>query len=217
MVRGILSCFALLSAATAALLGPTTAPAAGACVTETTLVPPKGTRLIYKIDQTANRKCLYLTRISPATKTHRTSKPPSPREGWQLRESEQAALFLGFLRWKEEQSHLNDQANDPARASLPDQEDPASSARPAFNGGRTWVVQLSAQRTEEDAQSALRSAQAKYSVLTGYQALIRKKDQGGRGVFYAAQVGPLARDKANGLCNRIKSTGGNCFIEARSN
>jgi SPOR domain len=44
--------------------------------------------------------------------------------------------------------------------------------------------------------------------------LIRKKDQGGRGVFYAAQVGPLTRDEANGLCNRIKSGGGNCFIQA---
>ena len=41
--------------------------------------------------------------------------------------------------------------------------------------------------------------------------LIRKKDQGGRGVFYAAQVGPLARDEANGLCSRIKSAGGKCF------
>ena len=32
-----------------------------------------------------------------------------------------------------------------------------------------------------------------------------------RGVFYAAQVGPMARDEANGLCNRIKSAGGKCF------
>jgi hypothetical protein len=112
----------------------------------------------------------------------------------------------------------------PARASLPDlqirdapvqETDPASSAQPAVNGGRTWVVQLSAQRTEEDAQSALRAAQVKYSVLAGYEVLIRKKDQGGRGVLYAAQVGPLARDEANGLCNRIKKSGGNCFIEAR--
>jgi hypothetical protein len=93
--------------------------------------------------------------------------------------------------------------------------DPASSARTAVNAGRTWVVQLSAQRTEEDAQAAFRAAQAKYGVLKGYQVLVRKKDQGGRGVFYAAQVGPLARDEANGLCNRIKNAGGSCLIEAR--
>jgi hypothetical protein len=37
-----------------------------------------------------------------------------------------------------------------------------------------------------EAQSAFRAAQAKYAALAGYQILIRKKDQGGRGVFYAA-------------------------------
>ena len=41
----------------------------------------------------------------------------------------------------------------------------------------------------------------------------RKKDRGRRGVFYAAQVGPLARDEANGLCSRIKSAGGKCFAQ----
>jgi hypothetical protein len=84
-------------------------------------------------------------------------------------------------------------------------------ARPGTNESGNWVVQLSAQRTEEEAQSAFRAAQAKYAVLAGYHVLIRKKDQGGRGVFYAAQVGPLARDEANGLCSRIKSAGGKCF------
>ena len=73
------------------------------------------------------------------------------------------------------------------------------------------MVQLSAQTTEEEALSAFRAAQAKYAALTGYQVLIRKKDQGAPGVFYAAQVGPMARDEANGLCNRIKSAGGKCF------
>jgi hypothetical protein len=75
--------------------------------------------------------------------------------------------------------------------------EPASSPRNAFSGGRTWVVQLSAQRTEEEAQAAFRAAQAKYGVLKGYPVLIRKKDQGGRGVFFATQVGPLARDEEN--------------------
>jgi len=89
-------------------------------------------------------------------------------------------------------------------------------AQPAShpNESGNWVVQLSAQRTEEEAQAAFRAAQAKYATLAGHQVLIRKKDQGGRGVFYAAQVGPLSRDEANGLCNRIKSGGGNCFIQA---
>jgi hypothetical protein len=60
-----------------------------------------------------------------------------------------------------------------------------------------WVVQLSAEKTEAEAQSAFRVTQTKYPVLGSYQPLIRKKDQGERGVFYAAQVDPLARDEAN--------------------
>jgi cell division septation protein DedD len=76
-----------------------------------------------------------------------------------------------------------------------------------------WVVQISAQKTEAEAQSAFRAAQTKYSVLGGYQPLIRKKDQGDRGVFYAAQVGPLVRDEANQLCENLKSAGGSCFIQ----
>jgi hypothetical protein len=92
-------------------------------------------------------------------------------------------------------------------------EEPAASAgsAPRANQSHTWVVQLSAQATEEEALSAFHAAQAKYAALAGYQVLIRKKDQGARGVFYTAQVGPLARDEANSLCSRIKSARGKCF------
>jgi SPOR domain len=88
---------------------------------------------------------------------------------------------------------------------------PASAAPRAAEGGG-WVVQLSAQKTEAEAQAAFRAVQTKYSLLGSYQPLIRKKDLGGRGVFYAAQVGPLTRDEAKQLCVKLKSAGGSCFI-----
>jgi hypothetical protein len=88
---------------------------------------------------------------------------------------------------------------------------PARAApRAAESGG--WMVQLSAQKTEAEAQSAFRAAQTKYSVLGGYQPLIRKKDRGDRGVFYGAQVGPLSREEANQLCDSLKSAGSDCFV-----
>jgi cell division septation protein DedD len=92
---------------------------------------------------------------------------------------------------------------------------PSSSSRPTSHANETgaWVVQLSAQKTEGEAQSAFRAAQAKYSVLAGYQLLVRKKDQGERGTFYAAQVGPLGRSEANELCDNLKTAGASCFIE----
>jgi hypothetical protein len=103
----------------------------------------------------------------------------------------------------------------PARAttSVAAVEEPAASdgSSPCANQSGTWVVQLSAQATEEAALSAFHAAKAKYAALAGCQVLIRKKDQGARGVFYTAQVGPLARDEANSLCSRIKSARGKCF------
>jgi cell division septation protein DedD len=111
----------------------------------------------------------------------------------------------------------------PARSAIPyvpdtvaavEAANPTASAHPGSNASGSWVVQLSAQRTEEEARAAFRAAQAKYAMLSGQEVMVRKKDQGGRGVFYAAQIGPLTRDEANGLCSRIKSAGGNCFIQA---
>jgi SPOR domain len=104
------------------------------------------------------------------------------------------------------QSQPSVAAVEPARPPAP-----ARAPRTSEVGG--WVVQISAQKTEGEAQSAFRVAQSKYSVLSGYQPLIRKKDQGDRGVFYATQVGPLPRDEANQLCENLKSAGGNCFIQ----
>jgi cell division septation protein DedD len=89
---------------------------------------------------------------------------------------------------------------------------PARATPPSGSGG--WIVQLSAQKTEAEAQAAFRAAQAKYSALANQQPLIRKKDQGERGVFYATQVGPFSgREEANQLCETLKSAGGNCFIQ----
>ena len=80
---------------------------------------------------------------------------------------------------------------------------PAETAPPSGSGG--WIVQISAQKTEAEAQAAFRAAQAKYSALANQQPLIRKKDQGERGVFYATQVGPFSgREEANQLCETLK-------------
>jgi SPOR domain len=83
---------------------------------------------------------------------------------------------------------------------------------PSSGGG--WIVQLSAQKSEAEAQAAFRTAQGKYSALADQQPLIRKKDQGERGVFYATQVGPFPqREEANKLCETLKGAGANCFIQ----
>jgi hypothetical protein len=89
---------------------------------------------------------------------------------------------------------------------------PEAAARGIEAGG--FVVQLSAQRSEPEAQAEFRMMQAKYSVLSGRQPLIRRKDQGERGIFYAAQVGPFGvKRDADQLCETLKSVGARCFVQ----
>ena len=101
----------------------------------------------------------------------------------------------------------------PPTVAAVDTTHPAAPARATPPSGG-WIVQISAQKTEAEAQAAFRAAQAKYSALAGQQPLIRKKDQGERGVFYATQVGPFSgREEANQLCETLKGAGGSCFIQ----
>jgi hypothetical protein len=89
---------------------------------------------------------------------------------------------------------------------------PPPDTSPAESGG--YVVQLSAVRSEADAQTAFRQLQAKYPVLSGRQPLIRRKDQGERGIFFAAQIGPFgAKSDADQLCEQLKTAGGSCFVQ----
>ena len=91
---------------------------------------------------------------------------------------------------------------------------PEAATRTIEAGGFGFVVQVSAERSEAEAQAAFRTIQAKYSVLSGRQPLIRRKDQGERGIFYAAQVGPFGvKSDADQLCETLKSAGSTCFVQ----
>jgi cell division septation protein DedD len=89
--------------------------------------------------------------------------------------------------------------------------EPAAS-RAIETGG--FVVQVSSQRSETDAQAAFRTLQTKYPVLSGREPLIRRKDLGERGIFFAAQVGPFgAKSEADQLCETLRTAGGACFVQ----
>jgi hypothetical protein len=91
---------------------------------------------------------------------------------------------------------------------------PEAATRAIEAGGAGFVVQLSAQRSEPEARAAFRTMEAKYSVLSGRELLIRRKDQGERGIFYAAQVGPFdVKSDADQLCATLKTAGTTCFVQ----
>jgi hypothetical protein len=88
------------------------------------------------------------------------------------------------------------------------------SAPPASDGG-AYVVQVSAQKTEGEAQSSYRALQAKYpDVLGGREAAIRRADLGDKGVYYRAQIGGFASaSAANTFCDSLKAAGGQCIVQ----
>jgi hypothetical protein len=86
----------------------------------------------------------------------------------------------------------------------------------APGGNGSYLVQVSSQRSEADAQAAFRSIKSKYSsVLGDRQPVIRRAELAGRGTYYRAMVGPFStRDQAIQLCSSLKAAGGDCVVQA---
>jgi hypothetical protein len=78
-----------------------------------------------------------------------------------------------------------------------------------------YVVQLSAQRSEEDALASFKALATKYAAVFGdRQPLIKRADIPGKGVYYRANVGPFAtHDQANQFCSNLKIAGGQCIVQ----
>ena len=77
-----------------------------------------------------------------------------------------------------------------------------------------FMVQLSSQKTEAEAQSSFRSLQARFpSELSGLQPIVRRADLGSKGVFYRTMVGPFASaHEASQFCASYKAAGGQCVV-----
>ena len=91
---------------------------------------------------------------------------------------------------------------------------PSAPVAPVATGGG-YAVQVSSQRSEEEAQSSFRDLQAKYpDLLGGRTPIIRRADLGAKGIFFRAMVGPFASaDQATELCSNLKAAGGSCLVQ----
>jgi hypothetical protein len=89
-----------------------------------------------------------------------------------------------------------------------------AAAEPATGSTGGFVVQLSSQKSEGEAQSSFRSLQAKFpDQLGARQPIIRRADLGTKGVFYRTMVGPFASaQEASQFCTSYKSAGGQCIV-----
>jgi SPOR domain len=89
----------------------------------------------------------------------------------------------------------------------------AQTNAPAAEGGKSdYAVQLAAPGSEAEAQSASTRLKAKFAAeLGGAEPVIRKADLQGRTVYRVRVVG-LAKSDAVSLCEKLKASGGACFI-----
>jgi hypothetical protein len=92
---------------------------------------------------------------------------------------------------------------------------PRVASVPPAGGSGGYVVQVSSQRSEAEAQASFRSMQAKYpSAFSGRSMIIRRADLGAKGVFYRALVGPFANAADAGhFCSSLKAAGGQCIVQ----
>ena len=91
---------------------------------------------------------------------------------------------------------------------------PAQTAAPAPTSGG-YLVQVSSQKNEADAQASYRALQGKFpSVLGPHSSLVKRVDLGEKGVYYRAFAGPFgSSEEAAQVCSSLKSAGGQCFVQ----
>jgi SPOR domain len=86
---------------------------------------------------------------------------------------------------------------------------------PTAPGGGGYLVQVSSQRNEADAQASYRVLQGKFPTVLGSRSpLIKRADLGEKGVYYRAMVGPFgSSEEASQFCGSLKTAGGQCVIQ----
>jgi hypothetical protein len=92
-----------------------------------------------------------------------------------------------------------------------------NTAMPIAPGSGTggYLVQVSSQRNEAEAQASYRVLQGKFPTVLGSRtALIRRADLGEKGVYYRAMVGPFGSpEEASQFCGSLKTAGGQCVVQ----
>jgi hypothetical protein len=110
---------------------------------------------------------------------------------------------------------LSPQGAQPAPADARTRVASQNATPAAPGGGGNYVVQVSSQRSEADAQASYRALQGKFPSVLGSRApLIKRADLGDKGVYYRAMVGPFASsEEAAQVCGNLKTAGGQCVVQ----
>lgn len=139
--------------------------------------------------------------------------PASPRAGQPLQLQPNAVASLPA-------SSQSAAASAPARSQQPAAQQATAPAPAAAQPAATafppgsFVVQVAATRSEQDARGTASSINQRYaSSLSGYTPQVERADLGDRGIYYRVGVGPIrSQGDANSLCSKLKSAGLDCFV-----
>lgn len=85
--------------------------------------------------------------------------------------------------------------------------EPSEAATPTSSGG--YAVQFGAANSEAEARALLKTVAAKYGVKPTF-----KPAKVGEKTVYRVRVAGVSKDSANAICNKVKASGGNCFVAA---
>jgi hypothetical protein len=110
---------------------------------------------------------------------------------------------------------LSPQGAQPASADTRTRVASTNAAQATPSAGGSYVVQVSSQRSEADAQASFKALQGKFPSVLGSRApLIKRADLGDKGVYYRAMVGPFASsEEAAQVCGNLKTAGGQCVVQ----
>ncbi|RTL86119.1 MAG: SPOR domain-containing protein [Hyphomicrobiales bacterium] len=78
---------------------------------------------------------------------------------------------------------------------------------PAASASGTYAVQFGAAGSEDEARTLLKTVSQKYGVRATF-----KPAKVGDKMVYRVRAAGLSKDSANAVCNKVKASGGNCFV-----
>jgi hypothetical protein len=92
---------------------------------------------------------------------------------------------------------------------------PVTAAASSGDSAGGYMVQVSSQRNEADAQASFKALQGKFpAVLGSREPMIKRADLGDKGIYYRAMVGPFGSpNEATQFCAGLKTAGGQCVVQ----
>ena len=139
----------------------------------------------------------------PGVRSASAPTAPDQRNPWVANAGANAPLTL---------SPQSAPASDPAP---PTRLAATNAVQTAPSAGGGYLVQISSQKNEADAQASYRALQNNFPAALGSRPpVIKRADLGDKGVYYRTMVGPFgSTEQATQFCDNLKSAGGQCVIQ----